>query len=123
MPKNASLALVHALLEKVPRESTPMVAVIKPEPGSPNPNKNTTRPGMPLYDPSTVYILELASVIAIKNTSGREVISKEVVEVLQGVVRNSNSLHPLVVSRAAFYLLHVLHANYVSLIYRQGGLS
>ena len=52
--------------------------------------------------------------IAIKNTSDGEVISKEVVEVLQDVVRNSSNLHPLVVSRAAFYLLHVLRANYVS---------
>lgn len=92
-----------------------MVAVIKAEPGSPNPSKANHQQGASNYDPSTIYLLELASMIAIKNKAIGEAVSKDVVEVLQDVVRSSNSLHPLIVSRAAFCLLHVLNANYVSL--------
>ena len=114
MPEDASLALVHALLERVPRDSNPVVAVIKAEPGSPSPGKPPLQQGASSYDPSAIYLLELASMIAIDNTSNGDAISKDVVEVLQDVVRSSSALHPLLVSRAAFYLLHVLHANYVS---------
>ena len=91
-----------------------MVAVVKADPGISNHTKVTNQPGVPHYDPSAIYLLELASMIAIANTDSGEFVSKDVAEVLQDVVRSSNSLHPLVASRAAFYLLHVLHANYVS---------
>ena len=97
----------------VPRESSPVVAVIKPEPGSPNPAKMNGHRAASQYDPTVIYMLELASMIAIKNTTS-DTIGKSVVEVLQDVIRSSGTLHPLVVSRAAFYLLHVLYANYVS---------
>jgi golgi-specific brefeldin A-resistance guanine nucleotide exchange factor 1 len=103
---------VHALLEGIPSETTPVVAVIKQEPGSPLPAKLREQQNPSNYNPSMIYILELSSMIAIKNTDHGGAVSKDVVEALQDVIRSSNGMHPLVVSRAAFYLLHVLNANY-----------
>ena len=112
LPEDASIALVHALLEGVPTETTPVVAVIRPDLGIPNPRSREYSIVTSTYNPSMIYSLELASMIAIENKDHGGVVSKDVVEVLQDVIRSSNGNHPLVVSRAAFYLLHVLNANY-----------
>ena len=106
---------MHALLEHLPQDSTPVVAVVKSEPGSPNPAKPNGHPSLAVsnYNPSTIYILELASMQVIKNKDGASAVGKDVVEALQNILRNSNSYHPLIVSRTAFYLLHILNANHV----------
>jgi len=91
-----------------------MVIVVKPEPGSPtkpSANRATTTSD---YDPRIVYILELAAMLAIKDEGSSATIGKEVAEALQNVVRSSANSHPLIVSRAVFYLLHLLNASHVS---------
>lgn len=111
LPEDASISLVHALLEGIPAETTPVVAVVKSDHTVSN-SRTREHSAATMYNPSTIYILELASMIVIKNKDHGGAVSKDVVEVLQDVIRSSNGIHPLIVSRAAFYLLHVLNANY-----------
>ena len=66
------------------------------------------------YDPSVVYVLELATILAMRDENSIAAVGKAVTEALQNVVRDSANVHPLVFSRAVFYLLHLLHAGHVS---------
>ena len=117
LPSESLAALVRALLEQLPEDSSPVLISVKPEPGSPKPvkvNGHRTSTATTTYDPRIVYILELASMLAIKDESSTAVVGKDVTEALQNFVRGSASTHPLVVSRAVFYLLHLLNASHVS---------
>lgn len=66
-----------------------------------------------VYNPSAVYVLELASMLAIRDENSALAVGRDVAEALQDVVRNAPNLHPMIVSRAVFYLLHLLEASYV----------
>lgn len=91
-----------------------MVMVVKPEPGSPTkPNGNRVATTSD-YDPRIVYILELAAILAIKDEDSTAAVGKDVAEALQNVVRGSANSHPVIVSRAVFYLLHLLNVSHVS---------
>lgn len=94
-----------------------MVIVVKPDLPSPTPAKaNGPRQdsGYTTYDSSIVYILELATIIAMRNNESVDAVGQDVAEALQSVVRDAANVHPLIVSRAVFYLLHLLHASQVS---------
>jgi golgi-specific brefeldin A-resistance guanine nucleotide exchange factor 1 len=88
--------------------------VVKPELPQPSPT-NTSRSvaNGPIYDPAIVYILELATILAIRDKSTVESFGKEVAEALQGVIRDAANSHHITVSRAAFYLLSLLQASHV----------
>lgn len=66
------------------------------------------------YDPATVYVLELATIIALRDRDTIGVLGKEVFEALHNMIRNSASTHPVVVSRAVFYLLSLISNSDVS---------
>ena len=108
---------MQALLEQLPQDSSPVVAIVKStEPGSPNPAKsNGNRGTTSSYNPSVLYILELATVMAMKNKDSSIDIGKDVVEALLDVLRDSKTWHPIVISRAVFYLLNLLNACHVSI--------
>ena len=106
--------LVHALLEELPQESSPVVIVVKPNRPTPAPvkiNGHRTDSRGPVYDPSVVFILELATILAMRDEDSIAIVGEAVADVLQNVIRNAANIHPLVVSRAVFYLLHLLHAS------------
>ena len=65
------------------------------------------------YDPSVVYILELATLLAIRDETTSAAVGREVAEALQNVVRDANNTHPLTLSRAIFYLLYLLKVGHV----------
>ena len=113
-----ALTLVcHILLEHLPEEGSPLVIVVKPDPTSPiSPKTNGHRqvPGRSNYDPSTLYILELATMLAIRDEQSVQAVGKEVTEALLHIVRDSANVHPMVLSRTVFYLLHLLNASHVS---------
>lgn len=116
MPADALKSLVEALLEHLPRESSPVVIVVKPDrpsltPVRPNGHRSTSQ-GL-LYDPSIVYLLELATIIALRDSETTAAVGEVVADALQNVVRDAANTHPLVVSRAVFYLLHLLNASQV----------
>lgn len=120
MPAESLKSFVQALLDQLPAESSPLVIVVKPDRPSPttirtNGHRSTSQ-GL-LYDPSVVYILELATIIALRDQETVAAVGQAVADALQNVVRDSINVHPLVVSRAVFYLFHVLHASQVSTTY------
>ena len=117
MPPQSLKSLVLALLKQLPQDSSPVVIVVKPDlpsPTSAKANGHRQDPGHPTYDSSIVYILELATIIAMRNDESIAAVGQDVAEALQSVVRDAANVHPLIVSRAVFYLLHLLHASQVS---------
>lgn len=116
MPADALKCVVQALLEHLPKESSPVVIVVKPDrPNQPPVRTNghrSTSQGL-LYDPSMVYLLELATIIALRDSETIAAVGEVVADALQNIVRDVANIHPLVVSRAVFYLLHLLNASQV----------
>jgi golgi-specific brefeldin A-resistance guanine nucleotide exchange factor 1 len=117
MPAKSLEFLVQALLEQLPEESSPVVIVVKPDRPNPAPGRTdghrTTSQGL-LYDPSVVYILELATIIAMRDEETIELIGQAVADALHNVVRDASNVHPLVISRVVFYLLHLLNCSQVN---------
>lgn len=117
MPARSLNALVQALLEQLPEESSPVVIVVKSDRPNSAPIRTnghrTTSQGL-LYDPSVVYILELATIIAMRDEATIELIGQVVADALQNVVRDASNVHPLIISRVVFYLLHLLNRSQVN---------
>ena len=115
LPAAPLAILISTLLNHMPQQdSAPVVAVVKPEsdplsPGKPGARHSTT---LSEYDPSIIYLLEIATILTIRNHQVAMSTEQDVMEALQGVVRNSNSFHPIITSRSAFYLLRLLHAKH-----------
>lgn len=116
MPPQPLKSLVLALLKQLPENSSPVVIIVKPDLPSPTPaNLDWLRQdsGHPIYDPSIVYILEFATTIAMRSDESVAAVGQDVAGALQSVVRDAANVHPLIVSRAAFYLLQLLNASQV----------
>ena len=117
IPSSALQWLLSSLLARLPEESSPVVIVVKPA----MPARTSIRPegdrinsDIPSYDPATVYVLELATIIALRDRDTIGAFGKDVFEALHNVIRNAASIHPVVVSRAVFYLLSLLCISHVS---------
>ncbi len=113
MPVDALKSLVQAVLEHLPKEGSPVVIVVKPDRPNPGPVRtNIHSHGIP-YDPSIVYLLELATIIALRDSETIAAVGEAVADALQNVVRDASNIHSLIVSRAVFYLLHLLNTSQV----------
>lgn len=116
MPADALKTLVQALLDHLPRESSPIV--VKPDRPTSGPIRTnghqSTAHGIS-YDPSVVYLLELATIIALRDSDTVAAVGESVADALQNVVRDASNIHSLIVSRAVFYLLHLLNASQVGI--------
>lgn len=114
MPVDSLRPLIQALISQLPDDPSSVVISVKSEvdpPSSPINGINGAS-SSPVYDPSMVYILELCTVLAIRDKETIDAFGADVAEALQNVIRNSASWHTLMVSRTIFYLLHLLHASY-----------
>lgn len=114
MPVEAMKPLVEALLAQLPDDPTSVVISVKSETEVPTSPNGTKSPAGPLYDPSMVYLLEFATVLALRDNDTITALGADVAEALQNVMRNAASYHSVMISRTMFYLLHLLHASYVS---------
>lgn len=65
-----------------------------------------------------VYILELSTVLALRNEETVELLGEGVAKALQSILRDASRYHTSLVSRAAFYQFHILRASYVSWLER-----
>lgn len=120
LPLSSLTALTDALLSELPDES-PAVIVVKPErPTSSASRFSTGRPSSdgPSYDPNVVYILELATLLALRDDETMQAIGENVAGALRGIIRDSQNFHPLVISRVVSYLLSLLRVGYVSIFLR-----
>lgn len=118
MPVESLKPLIHALLSQLPDDPSSIVISVKSEADNPAPT-NGQRPtsNTPVYDPSMVYILELCTVLALRDEESIATLGADVAEALQNVMRNQKSWHSIMTSRTIYYLLNLLHASYVSLLF------
>lgn len=117
MPTEALRSLLYHLLSHVPEDTSPRVMVVKPDVPAPTPirpsngQKNRAAPPKAAYDPQLVFVLELSTILALRDSETIDALAKDVAEPLGSVVRNAENTHPSVVSRAVYYLLSVLRAS------------
>ena len=123
MPVDGLKPLIQALLTQLPDDPTSIVISVKTETDTTAPT-NGQRPAStgPVYDPSMVYLLELCTVLALRDETTITALGADVAEALQNVMRNASSWHYIMVSRTIFYLLNLLHASYVSCVCKVGGI-
>ena len=114
MQPESRRALVNTLVNLLPEQSSPVVISVKPEQPRPTPirtngtRRKTVSSG---YDPSIVFLLELATIVSTRDGESVASMGQPVAEVLQNVVRDSGNIHPLALSRTAYYLLFMLEAS------------
>ncbi|OCL13855.1 Sec7-domain-containing protein [Glonium stellatum] len=113
LPIESLKSLLLSLLEQIPEDASPRVIVVKPElpPASPRPNGNKAKFNRPVYDPSLVFVLELATVLALRDENTVQELAKDVTDALQTVVRDAAKLHPVMIARSVYYLLSLLKAS------------
>ncbi|KAK7510917.1 uncharacterized protein IWZ02DRAFT_192309 [Phyllosticta citriasiana] len=114
MPVEALHSLVDTLLSQLPEDSSPRVIVVRPELPAPSPvrpNGNKAKPKGPVYDPSLVFAMELATVLVLRDAETVEGLGKDVADALQSLVRDYSNIHPLTLSRTVYYLLRLLRAS------------
>ena len=116
MPPESRQSLVQALLNKLPEPASPVVISVRPERPVSSPartNGHRTNPSTPSYDPSLVFVLELATIFATRDQRSVSLMGQAVADALQTIIRDAANVHPLVLSRAIFYLLYLLNASQV----------
>ena len=109
---------MEALLSQLPEDNTPAVIVVKPERPSPVPRPSSARidPNQPKYDPSMIFVLELATILTLRDEKTLEALGETLATTLQTLVREAKNLHPLTVSRVVSYLLNLLRLSHVCII-------
>ena len=115
MPPASRHHLIHALLSFLPEQSSPVVISVKPDQPRPTPirtnGQRKQKTNLTSYDPSLVFVLELATILATRDAKSVALMGQPVADALQNVVRDSSNAHPLALSRAVYYMLHLLEAS------------
>lgn len=91
--------------------------VVKPDIPAPKPVRVNGDKGSKVgiaYDPTLVFILEFATILAARDAETITTLGKEVADALQSYVRDASGLHPVVLTRIVYYLLSFLRASHVS---------
>ncbi|MCJ1313116.1 GDP/GTP exchange factor for ARF [Agyrium rufum] len=113
LPIDSLRTLVLALLDELPENPSPVVITVKSDPSSPNSAKtNGHRTTSSKYDPNAVFILELVTLLAIRDSESIDAVGKDVSEALQNTIRDGANVHPMTISRTIFYLFHVLKQSH-----------
>jgi golgi-specific brefeldin A-resistance guanine nucleotide exchange factor 1 len=90
---------------KEPASDATETAVLKPKPRESSPTLNGAETTAVTYDPSMIFLLELATSIAIRNKESMQSLSSELAAYCIEVLRQRKVLHPILVERALIYLL------------------
>jgi brefeldin A-resistance guanine nucleotide exchange factor 1 len=106
LPLDSLKSLVISLLGHIPEDSSPRILVVKSDVPVPSPRSKDSA-----YDPSLVFILELATVLVLRDGKTVEALGKDLANTLQSVVRNASNYHYVVISRVAYYLLALLRVS------------
>lgn len=115
LPVESLKSLTFSLLAHLPEHDSPRVIAVKPEMPAPTPIRaNGTKSvaaERPIYDPAVVYVLELATILALRDEETITALGSDVADALQAVIADADRLHPVAVSRTVFYLLALLRAS------------
>jgi len=115
MPVHALQHLGRALLSQLPEDPASAIITVKSE-SVPNVVANDQKriSEGPVYDPATVYVLELCTVLALRDDESMKALGQDIAGALQNILRDGSNYHQTMVSRAVFYTLNLLRASYVS---------
>ncbi|RMZ34859.1 hypothetical protein D0859_01016 [Hortaea werneckii] len=116
LPVGSLESLTMSLLSHLPENESPRVISVKPELPAPTPlrgngTKLSQNADQPVYDPAVVYVLELATILALRDEETITSLGSDVADALQAVTRDADRLHPVALSRTVFYLLSLLRAS------------
>jgi brefeldin A-resistance guanine nucleotide exchange factor 1 len=115
LPVESLKSLTISLLSHLPENDSPRVIAVKPEMPAPTPLRangtKTPTVELPVYDPAVVYVLELASILALRDDETISALGSDVAKALQNVISDAERLHPVALSRTVFYLLSLLRAS------------
>lgn len=112
LPVQSLKALTSALLSHLPEADSPRVIAVKPElPSPPRTNGTKSSSEAPVYNPAVVYVLELATILALRDEETITGLGADVADALQTVIRDADRLHSVALSRTVFYLLSLLRAS------------
>jgi brefeldin A-resistance guanine nucleotide exchange factor 1 len=115
LPVETLRSLLMSLLAQIPEDGSPRVIVVKPElPNAATARANGSKSKRPTYDPSLVFVLELATVLALRDEETVRELAKDVIDSLTSVIRDASRLHSVVIARSVYYLLSLLKASNVS---------
>lgn len=107
---------MDALLDQIPEDNAAGVVIkVKSDnvpPTSPANSNNNRAANTPPYEPGSVYILELCTVLALRDKETVQLVGKRVVDALQGILRDVSRFHPIFIGRATYYLFSLLIASY-----------
>lgn len=119
LPVASLRSLLRALLAQIPDSNDPILntsPALEPSASSPRAPERPTRMG-PAYKPELVFILELATALALRDEDTAKQLYREVGGVLQSVLRDAHEHHPFMVSRCVYYILKLLMKSKVCLSY------
>ncbi|CAK4033774.1 related to GEA2-GDP GTP exchange factor for ARF [Lecanosticta acicola] len=114
LPVESLRSLTVSLLSHLPEQDSPRVIAVKPELPAPTPvraNGTKSSSESPVYNPAVVYVLELATILALRDEETITSLGADVAQALQTVIRDAERLHPVALSRCVFYLLSLLRAS------------
>lgn len=114
MPPENRQSLVSAFSKHLPEPSSPVVLVARPD----QPRPTTVRPqtarqpaSRQVYEPSIAFILEISTLLASRDHASITLLGEGVADALQGVVRDSENVHSILLSRTVFLLFHLMNAS------------
>ncbi|KAH0834479.1 hypothetical protein FOPE_03531 [Fonsecaea pedrosoi] len=113
LPASQIKSIVSALLSQM-EEMSPVVTV-KPErpmPVTVRVNGHRIPKAGPEYDPGSVFLLELATLLTLRDDKTIAAAGEQLTGALQNAVRDASNLHPLAASRVVLYLLELLRYSY-----------
>jgi len=107
---------VTALLAQLPDEPSPVVTVKsdRPIPVTARMNGQRAPKARPEYSPGTVFLLEFATVLTLRDEETISAIGEALTSALQTAVRDATNMHPLATSRIVQYLLDLMRLSFVS---------
>lgn len=116
LPVDSLKAVIDTLLSQIPEDSSPSVITVKPDlpPTSPRTSGTRRKANAPVYDPTMVFVLELATILTLKDEETVRELGKDVAGALESVIRNASNVHYVAISRVVYYLLTLLRSSDVS---------
>ncbi|KAL7785255.1 hypothetical protein V8C37DRAFT_394436 [Trichoderma ceciliae] len=105
--------LVQALLDQLPQNDHSAVIGVKQDNVTvSSTNGPISSRSLPSYDPTTPFILELCTILTIRDGGCTANTAKQVLDAVHSILRDYGQWHGVAISRAAFYGFTILKSGY-----------